>query len=157
MTAGCAGPATSPGLLMTTDSAAAFSVLDWAVLGVYFAGTPAIGAAFAGRAGSADGFTAAGRSLPGWVRGLPGESHAADRNYFAFSLAIPPAAWVAVRGGLRAGGDRGSRLPAGGAGFPVPTAGPAALGGRGDGRDPCARPPFDRSFGRPRSAPVPPP
>ena len=90
----------------------AFTTFDWIVLTSYFAGTLAMGAAFSRKAGSVDGFTAAGRSLPGWVCGLsifatylssisylalPGKSYADNWNFFLFSLAIPPAAWIAVR------------------------------------------------------------
>ena len=90
----------------------AFSALDWAVLAAYFAGTMALGFAFARRGRSAEGFTTAGRSLPGWVCGLsifatylssisylalPGKSFATDWNPFVFSLAIPLATWIAVR------------------------------------------------------------
>ena len=90
----------------------AFTALDWAVLAVYFAATMSLGFAFARRGGSAEGFTTAGRSLPGWVCGLsifatylssisylalPGKSFAENWNPFVFSLAIPLATWVAVR------------------------------------------------------------
>ena len=89
-----------------------FTTLDWAVLAVYFVATMSLGFAFARRGRSVEGFTAAGRSLPGWVCGLsifatylssisylalPGKSFADDWNPFVFSLSIPPAAWVAVR------------------------------------------------------------
>lgn len=88
-----------------------FSTLDWIVLAVYFVGTMAIGVLFAKRSSSVDGFTAAGRSLPGWVCGLsifatylssisylalPGKSFSGNWNPFVFSLAIPIATWVAV-------------------------------------------------------------
>ena len=90
----------------------AFSPVDWVVLAVYFVGTMALGVAFARRSSSVEGFTAASRSLPGWVCGLsifatylssisylalPGKSFAADWNPFVFSLALPVAAVVAVR------------------------------------------------------------
>ena len=93
-------------------AASAFSPLDWVVLAVYFVGTMALGAAFAKRSSDVEGFTAAGRSLPGWVCGLsifatylssisylalPGSSFAGDWNRFVFSLALPLAAIVAVR------------------------------------------------------------
>jgi SSS family solute:Na+ symporter len=94
---------------MTT---ARFTVADWAVLAAYFALTMAIGLSFYRRSGSADGFTAGNRAVPGWVCGLsifatflssisylalPGKSFAADWNPFVFSLALPPVTWVAVR------------------------------------------------------------
>lgn len=90
----------------------AFSAIDWGVLAVYFVGTMVLGVAFAKKSSSVDGFTAAGRSLPGWVCGLsifatylssisylalPGKSFAANWNPFVFSLAIPIATWIAVK------------------------------------------------------------
>jgi SSS family solute:Na+ symporter len=59
-----------------------------------------------------EGFTAAGRTLPGWVCGLsifatylssisflalPGKSFASNWNPFVFSLSLPIATWIAVR------------------------------------------------------------
>lgn len=93
-------------------ASSAFASIDWVVLAVYFMGTMAMGVAFAKRSSSVDGFTAAGRSLPGWVCGLsifatylssisylalPGKSFADNWNPFVFSLAIPIATWVAVK------------------------------------------------------------
>jgi SSS family solute:Na+ symporter len=89
-----------------------FKPLDWAVLAAYFAGTMAIGFYFHRKSRSTEGFTAAGRSLPGWACGLsifatylssisflalPGKSFAADWNPFVFSLSLPAATWIAVR------------------------------------------------------------
>ena len=89
-----------------------FTNLDWAVLIAYFAGTMGIGFFFYRRSRSSEGFTAAGRSLPGWVCGLsifatylssisylalPGKSFAANWNPFVFSLGIPLAVWIAAR------------------------------------------------------------
>ncbi len=89
-----------------------FSVIDWVVLGVYFAGTMSIGFYFYRRSRSTEGFTAAGRSLPGWVCGLsifatylssisflalPGKAYATNWNPFVFSLSLPIATWFAVR------------------------------------------------------------
>ncbi len=89
-----------------------FSVIDWGVLGVYFVGTMSIGFYFYRRSRSTEGFTAAGRSLPGWVCGLsifatylssisflalPGKAYATNWNPFVFSLSLPIATWVAVR------------------------------------------------------------
>ena len=89
-----------------------FTILDWLVLGVYFAGTMAIGVLFHRRSRSAEGFTAADRSLPGWVCGLsifatylssisflalPGKAYASNWNAFVFSLSLPVATWLAVR------------------------------------------------------------
>ncbi len=89
-----------------------FSSLDWIVLSLYFAGTMGIGFYFHNRSRSSEGFTAASRSLPGWVCGLsifatylssisylalPGKSYATNWNPFVFSLALPLATWIAVR------------------------------------------------------------
>ena len=89
-----------------------FTNIDWIVLVVYFAGTMAIGFYFWRRSRSTEGFTAAGRSLPGWVCGLsifatylssisylalPGKSFVTNWNPFVFSLSIPIATWIAVR------------------------------------------------------------
>ncbi|NOX53997.1 MAG: sodium:solute symporter [Planctomycetes bacterium] len=89
-----------------------FTTLDWIVLGLYFAATMAVGFSFWRKSRSTEGFTAAGRSLPGWVCGLsifatylssisylalPGKSFAANWNPFVFSLALPLATWIAVR------------------------------------------------------------
>jgi SSS family solute:Na+ symporter len=89
-----------------------FTGLDWAVLAVYFLGTMSIGFYFWRKSRSTEGFTAGGRSLPGWVCGLsifatylssisylalPGKSFADNWNPFVFSLSIPLATWIAVR------------------------------------------------------------
>ena len=89
-----------------------FTSLDWGVLAVYFVGTMALGFFFWRKSRTTEGFTAAGRSLPGWVCGLsifatylssisylalPGKSFAANWNPFVFSLALPIATWIAVR------------------------------------------------------------
>ncbi|MCD6395511.1 MAG: sodium:solute symporter, partial [Planctomycetes bacterium] len=88
-----------------------FSVIDWGVLAVYFVGTMSIGFYFYRRSRSTEGFTAAGRSLPGWVCGLsifatylssisflalPGKAYATNWNPFVFSLSLPIATWIAV-------------------------------------------------------------
>ena len=72
----------------------------------------AIGFYFYKRTRSTDGYTAANRSLPGWVCGLsifatylssisylalPGSSFASNWNPFVFALSIPLATYVAVR------------------------------------------------------------
>ena len=89
-----------------------FTAVDWFVLVAYFAAILGIGAYFWRRNNSADDFTAGGRSLPGWLCGmsifatylssisylaLPGKAFTDNWNAFAFSLALPPAAWIAVR------------------------------------------------------------
>lgn len=89
-----------------------FNAIDWAVLLAYFAGMMALGLFFWNKNKSADQFTAGGRSLPGWLCGLsifatylssisylalPGKSFVANWNFFLFSLALPFAAFVAVK------------------------------------------------------------
>lgn len=89
-----------------------FSPIDWIVLTVYFLGTMSIGFYFYRKSRSREGFTAAGRALPGWVCGLsifatylssisflalPGKSYASNWNPFVFSLSLPVATWIAVR------------------------------------------------------------
>jgi len=100
-----------------------FSSLDWAVLAAYFAATMGIGLHFRRKSRSIEGFTAAGRALPGWACGLsifgtyvssisflalPGKAYATNWNPFVFSLSLPLATWAAVRFFLpyyRASGD----------------------------------------------------
>jgi len=87
-------------------------VLDWAVLAAYFGGTMLLGFLLGRKSRSSEGFTAGGRSLPGWVCGLsifatflssisflaiPGGAFATNWNWFAFSLSLPLATWLAVR------------------------------------------------------------
>jgi SSS family solute:Na+ symporter len=89
-----------------------FSSLDWIVLAAYFLMTMSVGFFFHRKSSSIEGFTAGGRSLPGWVCGLsifatylssisflalPGKSYSSDFNAFVFSLSLPVAAYVAVR------------------------------------------------------------
>lgn len=89
-----------------------FYTLDWIVLVAYFAGVMGLGFYFSSRSRSSEQFTAAGRSLPGWLCGLsifatylssisylalPGKSFVGNWNPFVFSLAIPLATWIAVR------------------------------------------------------------
>ena len=89
-----------------------FSTIDWVVLAAYFAATMGVGFYFYRRTRSTEGFTAGGRSLPGWVcglsifgtylssisfLGLPGKAYAANWNPFVFSLSLPVATWAAVR------------------------------------------------------------
>ena len=86
--------------------------LDLVVVAAYFAATMAVGFAVTRRSRSVDGFTTAGRSLPGWVVGLsifgtflssigflalPGKALVSNWSPFAFSLALPIAAWMAAR------------------------------------------------------------
>jgi solute:Na+ symporter, SSS family len=89
-----------------------FTNLDWAVVGVYFMATMSIGFYFHHRSRSTEGFTAANRTLPGWVCGLsifatyvssisflalPGKAFVDNWNPFVFSLSIPLATWIGVR------------------------------------------------------------
>ncbi len=89
-----------------------FTGLDWLVLALYFAGTMAIGFYCYRRSRSIEGFTAASRSLPGWLVGLsifgtylssisflalPGKAFATNWNAFVFSLSLPLSLWIAVR------------------------------------------------------------
>ncbi len=89
-----------------------FSLLDYFLLVGYFVGILGLGFYFWKRNDSADEFTAAGRSLPGWLCGLsifatylssisylalPGKAFVDNWNAFMFSLAIPFAAAIAVR------------------------------------------------------------
>lgn len=89
-----------------------FTTPDIVVLGGYFAATMAIGLASWRKSRSVEGYTAADRSLPGWLTGLsilgtyvssisflalPGKAFAADWNPFVFSLSLPLATWIAVK------------------------------------------------------------
>ena len=89
-----------------------FSGIDWFILIIYFLGTMSIGFYFYRKSRSREGFTAAGRALPGWACGLsifatylssisflalPGKSYADNWNPFVFSLSLPIATWIAVR------------------------------------------------------------
>jgi len=88
------------------------TTLDIVVVAAYFAATMAVGFAVTRRSRSVDGFTAAGRNLPGWLTGLsilgtyvssitflalPAKAFASNWNPFVFSLALPLATWAAVR------------------------------------------------------------
>ena len=88
-----------------------FTLLDWVVLGSYFAVTMCVGLYFWRKSKSTEGFTAAERSLPGWLVGLsifatylssisylalPGKAFVGNWNAFVFSLAIPIATWISV-------------------------------------------------------------
>jgi SSS family solute:Na+ symporter len=89
-----------------------FSSLDWGVLIAYFIGTMMIGLYFYSKSRTTEGFTAAGRSVPGWALGLsilatylssisflalPGKSFATNWNPFVFSLSLPITTWIAVK------------------------------------------------------------
>ncbi len=89
-----------------------FTAFDWTVLSAYFAATLGVGLYLSRGSRTAEGFTAADRSLPGWVCGLsifatflssisflalPGKSFGSNWTPFAFSLSIPFATWIAAR------------------------------------------------------------
>jgi len=82
---------------------ARFTSLDLVVLVGYFALTMTVGLLFWRKSRSVEGFTAANRSLPGWLTGLsilgtyvssisflalPGKAFAANWNPFVFSLGL---------------------------------------------------------------------
>lgn len=86
--------------------------IDQLVLAVYFVLLVGAGVLFRKRSATVEGFTVAGRALPGWVCGLsifgtylssntfigvPGKAYASNWNAYVFTLSIPIAAWIAVR------------------------------------------------------------
>jgi SSS family solute:Na+ symporter len=92
----------------------ALPLIDWVVLGVYFAVVLGVGLYFyrSGRSATAAGFTKADGAMPGWVVGLsilatylssisflalPGRAYAGNWNAFVFSLSLPLAVWIAAR------------------------------------------------------------
>lgn len=92
----------------------ALPLIDWLVLGAYFAAMMGVGVYFyhSGRSDTAEGFTKADGGMPGWVVGLsilatylssisflalPGRAYAGNWNAFVFSLSLPLALWVAAR------------------------------------------------------------
>ncbi|HOP97149.1 MAG TPA: sodium:solute symporter [Verrucomicrobiota bacterium] len=87
-------------------------VIDIAVLILYLAGIVGVGMWFGRKGQNTEKFTAANRRVPGWAVGLsilgtyvssisflalPGKAFASNWNVFVFSLALPLAAWIAVR------------------------------------------------------------
>jgi SSS family solute:Na+ symporter len=92
----------------------ALPVVDWIVLGLYFAAMLGVGFYFyrSGKSATAEGFTKANGAMPGWVVGLsilatylssisflalPGRAYAGNWNAFVFSLSMPLALWAAAR------------------------------------------------------------
>jgi solute:Na+ symporter, SSS family len=86
--------------------------IDLTVIVAYLAAVVGLGLWLGRRSAGTDDFMAAGRSLPGWAIGLsmfgsyissisflanPGKSYATNWNFFAFTLATPIAAAIAVR------------------------------------------------------------
>jgi len=102
--------------MMSAEGAEAMALplIDWVVLGVYFAVVLGVGLYFyrSGRSATAAGFTKADGAMPGWVVGLsilatylssisflalPGRAYAGNWNAFVFSLSLPLAVWIAAR------------------------------------------------------------
>lgn len=88
------------------------SVIDYGIIVVYLILTTAFGAWFVKRSQSLEGFTLAGKLIPGWAIGLsllatylssisflanPGKSYSSDWRPFVFSLTLPIAIWVAAK------------------------------------------------------------
>ena len=88
------------------------NVIDLIIFFAFTGGIVLLGASFYNRKATADDFTSAGRSLPGWVVGMsifstyvssisylgyPGKAYDADWNAFVFSLSIPIASWAAAK------------------------------------------------------------
>ncbi|MDX8386921.1 MAG: sodium:solute symporter [Ghiorsea sp.] len=88
------------------------STIDYAIVVVYIVLTTAFGAYFVKRSGDMQGFTLAGKLIPGWAIGLslmatylssisflanPGKSYASDWRPFVFSLTLPIAIWIAAK------------------------------------------------------------
>ena len=101
-------PAGVVGLASVTDK---LPIADILVLVAYVVGVVGLGCYFVRRSRTTEGFTAAGRSLPGWAVGLsifgtylssntfvgaPGKAYGTNWNSFVFSLSIPVAAVIAV-------------------------------------------------------------
>jgi solute:Na+ symporter, SSS family len=89
-----------------------FTTIDLLVLAAFFAASVSVGFVVTRRSRSVDGFTAADRSMPGWLTGLsilgtyvssitflalPAKAYASDWNPFVFSLTLPLTTWIAVR------------------------------------------------------------
>ena len=87
-------------------------IIDFIIFLVFTIGVVLFGCSFFRKDSSADEFTNAGRSIPGWVVGMsifatyvssisyigyPGKAFAADWNAFVFSLSIPIASYFAAK------------------------------------------------------------
>ena len=87
-------------------------IVDFIIFLVFTLGVVVFGCSFFRKGSSADEFTSAGHSIPGWVVGMsifatyvssisyigyPGKAFAADWNAFVFSLSIPIASYFAAR------------------------------------------------------------
>lgn len=86
--------------------------IDFIIFLVFTLGVVLFGCSFFRKGSSADEFTSAGHSIPGWVVGMsifatyvssisyigyPGKAFAADWNAFVFSLSIPIASYFAAK------------------------------------------------------------
>jgi len=86
--------------------------IDLIVFLLFTGGIVLLGASFWRKKASAEDFTSASRSLPGWVVGMsifstyvssisylgyPGKAYDSNWNSFVFSLSIPLASWIAAR------------------------------------------------------------
>jgi len=87
-------------------------LVDFIIFIVFTLGVVVFGCSFFKKGSSADEFTSAGHSIPGWVVGMsifatyvssisyigyPGKAFAADWNAFVFSLSIPIASYFAAK------------------------------------------------------------
>ena len=87
-------------------------VIDLIIFAVFTIGVVVFGCSFFRKGSTADEFTRAGRSLPGWVVGMsifatyvssisyigyPGKAFASNWNAFVFSLSIPVASYFAAK------------------------------------------------------------
>ena len=87
-------------------------LIDFSIFIVFTLGVVVFGCSFFRKGSSADEFTSAGRSIPGWVVGMsifatyvssisyigyPGKAFASNWNAFVFSLSIPVASYIAAR------------------------------------------------------------
>lgn len=91
---------------------ASMHIVDFIVFLVFTIGVVIFGCSFYRKSDTADHYTAAGRSMPGWVVGMsifatyvssisyigyPGKAFAGNWNAFVFSLSIPVASFLAAR------------------------------------------------------------
>jgi len=87
-------------------------LIDFVIFLVFTLGVVVFGCSFFKKGGSADEFTSAGHSIPGWVVGMsifatyvssisyigyPGKAFASNWNAFVFSLSIPIASYFAAK------------------------------------------------------------
>ena len=88
------------------------NTIDLVIFAVFTLGVVVFGCSFFRKGSTADEFTRAGRSLPGWVVGMsifatyvssisyigyPGKAFASNWNAFVFSLSIPVASYFAAK------------------------------------------------------------